>query len=51
MSQLSFLERRTPGAALHPLLRRPTAGIAQVNVQPSAEVLARILAALRRSRI
>ena len=55
-STLPVLDRRTPGASLHPLLRGQAVGIARVKYpkgvrfddNPSPEVLRRISAGLRR---
>ena len=45
-STLPTLDRRKPGVALHPLLREKAIGIA--SVPPSAEVLRRVVAGLRK---
>lgn len=54
-STLPVLDRRTPGASLHPLLRGKAVGVARVKYpkgvrfddSPSSEVLRRISAGLR----
>jgi hypothetical protein len=55
-STLPVLDRRTPGASLHPLLRGKAVGVARVKYPkgarfddvPSPEVLRRLAAGLRR---